>query len=230
MTPAVLPWNNENSLTPFPLVASFGYDSFLTDANFIQFDNFVPTLVSIKLSDAYIDLTLNLDDGLKTFSFLSTDISTPGTWRAIALGNRYIGTLVFGAGVAKVLASKGNQTTIPVNKSFLPHLVKSIPTKAGVYSIDSKYGELTLSSDDYISYDVTGNNVTFKAISLPPEVNDNYLKTLNLVGPENNSVFIKNTDIIKVTGGASVVTVSLVGNAPGGMTQTNSIIVTSDGG
>lgn len=229
MNPIVLAWQNENNLTPYPLARSFGYDGFLIDANFIQFDGFIPTLSKIKLTDDSIQLTLIIDSGSKVVTYTISSL-TAGAQQLIYDGARYIGLLVFGAGVSKFVDAKGNQSTTNVNIPFLPHLVKSIPSSAGVFAINNLYGALEFTSDAYVNYSIDSNDITFNAIAVPPEINENYLKTLNSVGPLANSVFIKNTDIIKVTGGAAVVTLSLVGNTNNGITQTNSVIVTSDGG
>ena len=226
---STLSWTTETSLSPYPLSKSFGYDSFLIDANFVQFDGFVPILKTIKVADASLEITIKFDLVEKKLSYLKTDITTIGSLKKIYDNERYLGTLVFGSGVTALIGSLGNQSTVTVNLPFLAHTVKAIPSGAGLYSIDAKYGELSFSSDNYISYDVDDNDIEFNAVAYPPASEELYLKTLNSVGPTNNNVFIKNTDIIKVTGGTSTVTISLVGSTLKGLLHSGSVIVTSDG-
>lgn len=230
MTPVVLAWDNENTLSPYPLTKSFGYDSLLIDANFVQFDSFIPVLKSIQLTDDSITLIINFDFVTKKLVYTISELVTPGATKTIKHNDRYLGTLVFGTGIGKFINSNGNQTLLTVNIPFLAHTVRSIPSKAGVFTLDDKYGNLTFLSDNYISYDVTDNDVTFNAVAYPALSNEPYLKTLNSVGPTNNSVFIKNTDIIKVAGDSSTVTVSLVGTRLESLTKANAILVTTDGG
>lgn len=230
MKPVVLAWNNETTLTPFPLTKSFSYDSFLIDANFIQFDGFVPVLKSIQLVDGSIQLTIVFDRTVKILSYLVSELITPGSSKVIRHNNRYLGSLTFGTGVGKLIGSVGNQTLIPLNIPFLASIVKSIPSKAGVYSIDNKYGDLDFTSDAYISYAVDGNEIEFNAVHYPALSTEPFLKTLNSVGPTNNSVFIKNTDIIKIGGDNSTINISLVGTSLSSLTKANAIIVTTDGG
>ncbi len=226
MNPVVLSWTNETALTPYPLVKSFGYDGLFIDANFIQFDGFVPVLNTIKVADDNIEITITFDSGPQVLVYTISSVSVIGTTKYVYDGDRYLGTLVFGNGVGRFLNNKGNQVTLAINIPFLSHTTKSISSTAGVYSIDGKYGNLQFTSDENINYEVDAGDITFNAIALPAVVNTNYLKTLNSVGPLDNSVFIKNTDIVKVTGSTPTVTISLVGSVPGGVTQTNAIIVT----
>lgn len=224
----VYSWTSETSLTPHPLTKSFGYDSLLLDANFVQFDNFVPVLKTIKLNDDKLEITIQFDLLLKTITPLITDIDSSGDYVKIYDGSRYLGTLVFGLGVTRFLASVGDQTTLTINTPFLAHLVKSIPSTCGVYSINEEFGPLSFTSDANINYIVSGQDIEFNAIAYPAASADNYLKTLNSVAPTDNSVFIKSTEIIKVRGQSSTVEVSLVGNSLSDLFKANSIIVTSD--
>jgi hypothetical protein len=224
----VASWLTETTLTPYPLVKSFGYDSFLIDANFIQFDNFVPTLKSITVTDSTLEITIAFDLVTKTITEDISNISTIGSSLAVYDNSRYLGTLVFGSGVQRFVDAVGNNTTLKPNISFLPHIVKSIPSKCGVFALNSLWGELTFASDEYISYLVTANDIVFNAVAYPESAEEPYLKTLNLIGPTNNSVFIKSSDLVKVTGQNSTVTISMVGNKLSDTMKSEAIIVTSD--
>lgn len=227
-------WLTETSLTPYPLVKSFGYDSFLIDAALIQFDNFIPTLKTIKCVDNHVILTLVLDLYTKSFSIPKADILTIGSTYKLVVDSRYIGRLTFGSGVEKLIAAVGDNTTLKVETKFLAHIVRSIPSKCGVFAINSLFGDLQFTHGDHITYTVdslesdTIQHVTFNAIAVPPPIDIPYLKTLNSVGPTHNSVFLKSTDLIKVAGQASTIEVSLVGGTSGAAAISDAIIVTSD--
>lgn len=230
MRPVTINWLNETSLTPYPLTKSFGYDGFFVDANFVQFDNFIPILNYIRFFQKQVEVSITFDRLTKIIYLDEDYYETINSSIRITESGRYLGLLKFGSGLKKFVTESGEQRQLNVNTKFLSHLVKSIPSKSGIYTIDNEYGDLSFLSDNYISYDVADTTVTFNAVYYPPIENELYLKTLNLVGPENNNVFIKNTDIIKVYGEASTVVLSLVGTNPKGLTKPSAIIVTSDGG
>lgn len=230
MRPVILNWLNENSLTPYPLEKTFGYDGLIIDANFIQFDNFIPVLNSIKFQDKKIAISITFDLLTKIIYLTEEDYNITNLVVTIEEGGRYLGMLKFGNGLTKFVNNSGEQFSLNIGIKFLPHLVKSIPSRSGVYSIDNKYGPFYFLGDNYISFDVNDNDITFNAIYYPPIETELYLKTLNSVGPTNNNVFIKNTDIIKVASEPATVVLSLVGTSQKGLTKANAIIVTSDGG
>jgi hypothetical protein len=230
MKPAILNWLNETSLTPYPLVKSFGYDGFFIDAHFIQFDNFVPLLNYIRFFNSNVEISITFDTFTKVLLLSSEDYDTLNFVLRITEAGRYIGLLKFGQGLKKFVNEAGEQKKININTKFLSCLVRSIPSKAGVFTIDNNYGELSFLNDDYIYYEVDDKTVTFNAVYYPPIEDELYLKTLNSVGPTNNSVFIKNTDIIKVSSEPSTVILSLVGTNLKGLTKPSAIIVTNDGG
>ena len=230
MKPVILNWLNETSLTPYPLTKSFGYDGFFIDAHFVQFDNFVPILNYVRFFQKQVEISITFDKVTKILYLNDEYYTTLYSTIRITDNNRYLGLLKFGQGLIKFAEESGEQRQININTKFLSHVVKSIPSNCGVFSIDNKYGELAFLSDDYVYYDVDGANITFNAVYYPPIENELYLKTLNLVGPEHNNVFIKNTDIIKVYSEASTVILSLVGTSQKGLTKPSAIIVTSDGG
>lgn len=220
-------WLTETSLTPYPLTKSFGYDAMFTDASFIQFDNFVPVLKSVAVHNSDFIMAIIFDLSTETFTIPIDDISTIGSSYRLTSGTRYLGKLVFGSGVSKFVEASGDNTTLSLNIPFLTHTVKSIPSGCGVFALNSKFGALQITSDDFISFeseDVEGvHQITFNAIAIPPDIDEPYLKTLNLIGPTSNSVFIASTDIIKVQGQASTIEISLVGTA-----ASEATIVTSD--
>jgi hypothetical protein len=227
----VLSWNNENALTPYPLTKSFGYDSFLLDAQFIQFDNFVPTLRSITVSNDDVLIDILFDTGSIITTIPKDDLGGAGVVKKIYDGERYVAKLVFGIGADTLINEDvPNLTTKRINVPFLASTVRSIPTKAGVFSIADLYGAVELESDEFISYDVEvlDAEVTFNAISGFQYEDELYLKTLNLIGPTNNSVFLKDNQVIKIhPAGTGSIEISLVGTELGAITKAEEVIVTS---
>lgn len=229
MSIGVLSWTNETGLTPYPLSRTFGYDSFLIDANFIQFDDFVPTLQSVKVIDDEVVITILFDSGSIAITLAKTFFSTSGVVHKVYDNGRYLGKLVFGADAARLVETEiANLDTKTINIPFLNHLVRSIPSKAGVFSIDDVYGDMEFDSDAYVWYDLDGNDVTFNAVSGFDYQDDLYLKTLNLVSPVANSVYIKDSQVIKVRSvGNSTIEISLVGTDLDSLTRPGGIIITN---
>lgn len=227
MTINVPSWFTEHSLTPFPLVKSFGFDSFIIDASFTQFDNFVPTLESILLSDDQVILSILFDIGSISVSIPITDLENSLHSEKIHYESRYLGVISFGAaGVQKLLENLGNGVPKIINTKFHSCTVRSIPSKCGVFGLNGLYGPIDITSDATIEYIVSGNDIEFNAYKIPDASSEPYLKTLNLVAPLDNSVFIESNDIIKVIGEGATVTISMIGNDL--RNKPESIIVTSD--
>lgn len=205
-----LSWLNENALTPYPLVKSIGYDDVLLDANFIQFDNFTPVLQSITVTETGIVFTIQFDLIVKDITIPSNFFTGVGVSYKIYEDSRYLGCLVFGRGIFNLLETKTQ--LLNLNASFLSHLVRGIPSGAGVYSIQNKYGEVTLSKDINIWYVVSGGDVTINAVAVKPYTDTPYLKTLNGVPPRDNNVIIKDNAVIKpVVAGLSTLKLESVG-------------------
>lgn len=225
----ILDWQNENAYSPYPLTTGFGYNGFFLDANFIQFDNFIPTLQTISVEDDSVDITILFDSGPKVITLARSFFTDAGVFTRVYDGARYLGKIVFGADVGRLVDNDlANRTIKKINIPFLSHLVKSIPSKAGVFSIDSLYGDVVFNHDTHVWYDVTGNNVTFNAISGIDYQDIKYLKTLNSTGPINNSVYMKDNQVIKITSiGNAAIEISLVGNAIVDAAKSDSIIVSS---
>jgi hypothetical protein len=223
----VLSWNNESGLSPYPLVKSFGYDDLIIDANFIQFDNYVPILQTIIASDDIFQFTIKFDNLIKTIIVNKLDLlGTPHTV-LIKESTRYLGKIVLGTNAANLYDELANRT-LTLNIAFLSFLVKSIPSTAGVYKLQSNFGELAITSDDYIWYNQTNNNVEFNAVAYDQHTNDTYLKSVNSVLPIDNSLYIQDSETIKITPGNSTFTVSLRGLSIGNIAaQQNNTLPTN---
>jgi hypothetical protein len=207
----VLSWQNETTLSPYPFFTSFGYDNFITDANFIQFDNFIPILNKIEIYDMYINIEMLFDSGIQTITVAKSNFMGLPYTKIIKVDGRYFGKLIFGPDAAAICNELNNTVLLPAVK-VLSFLVKSIPSNSGVYSLEKMYGNLTFSTTADIFFNIAGQNVTFNAVALPNTVNNTYLKTINGVAPTDNNIVINDSLIIKVSStGASVVQFSLLG-------------------
>ena len=212
----ILGWRNETGLTPYPFVKSFGMDDVILDANFLQFDGFIPVLKTILVSTEKLIFNILFDSGLK-----SVEVSTFNVPHKIYDNTRYLGVLVFGLGAANLAAQYSDQL-ITVDVPFLAHTIKSIPGSAGVYSIAGKYGTVVVDHDLNIWYDQSGQNITFNSVALPATSNTVVLKTLNTTHPILNSVYIQETELIKITAiSQTEVQFSLVGTSVSNLVDSN---------
>lgn len=207
----VLSWQNETTLSPYPFLASFGHDNFIIDANFVQFDNFIPILSKIEFYDMYVNLEIIFDKFTKVITVAKSNFNGLPYTKTITVDGRYLGKLIFGPD-AHIISDELANLIITVGIPFLSFIVKSIPSDSGVYTIENVYGALIFSSNDDIVFTVDGQNVTFDAVAIPNSSEEVYLKTINGVVPTNNNIIINDSLIIKVSSsGTSVIQFSLVG-------------------
>jgi hypothetical protein len=195
-TVGILPWQNECSLSPYPLSKSFGFDNLLVDANFVQFDAFLPTLVSISTTLSTITFTVQFDGVI-----VSSEVGPSDGIAQFFSGSTYLGGLVFNTETAYELITAQANQTILVNVSFLPIVVTSIPSKAGVYKLGNAYAVTELEHDANITYvgDLGDNSITFNAVAFPTLLDTVFLKSLNSVAPTNNNIHIQESDLVKIT-------------------------------
>lgn len=223
----VLSWNNESNLSPYPLVNSFGYDDLIVDANFVQFDNFIPILQTVSAANNLFEFIIKFDNLTKTIVVNKLDLLGSPYTIIIKEGTRYLGKLILGANAVNLYDTLANRT-LTINTKFLSFLVKSIPSKAGVYKLQSNFGELAITSDNYIWYNLNGNNVEFNAVAFGQFSDDPYLKSVNSVLPTNNSVYIQDSDTVKITPSNNTFTVSLRGLSVGNVVaQQNNTLPTN---
>lgn len=212
----ILSWLNETGLSQFPFTTDFGFNGLLVDATFLQYNSFTPILQTIAVNDISVILTIQFDYGVQAVSIPLSGLTSP---QKIYDGTRYLGTLIFGYDAADMLNPYLDQIIL-VNIPFLSHLVKGIPGNAGVYSIDGQFGAIIFTADSNIWYTLSGQNVTFNAVALPALVDIPYLKTLNGVGPTDNSVYIQETQLVKISNdGVGDVQISLAGYSAANLTE-----------
>lgn len=204
-TYGVLEWTNENGLSGYPLVEPFVLPDFIVDASFTQFDGFIPIFKSVVVGVASLAIVLTTDVG---------DISAvipkplpsyfPGAFSvAVVAGNRQLGFLTFGQGLAAIFVDYANITLTP-GISFHSSVVRGVNSSAGVYLIEGYTGDVNIFTgitkpEQSLFFDIAGNTVTWNAGSLPVASAAVPLKTLNGITPLSNAIFIEDSDIIKVT-------------------------------
>jgi hypothetical protein len=143
----VLPWQNENSLTSYPLVYPLDYDGFIVGASFIQFDYFIPVLGTIFVGSGSVEVTITFDCGEVTQSYSETEYHAGVREIRFMDGeDRYLGCLTVGE-QANFLWDNFRGQKLVKNIPFLPSVVWSIPSKDAVYALDSIYGDVVFSID-----------------------------------------------------------------------------------
>jgi hypothetical protein len=226
-----LNWQDEKGLTSYPLETAFEISNFLVDANFIQFDKFIPTLNYVIVDSEDISFSITFDYGEHNHAKFYKSIFAQGeAYRSLKFyqpgSERYLGSLTFGEG-ANELWSYYVSRKILSHSKFLPSLVRSIRTADAVYTFDNMYGDvaLTRSSSDsnifyntYVSEDETFKAITFNAVGghEPKYEDSGALRQINLVGPVDNNINMASNDVIKIKPSAdkTALTIGLVSGSP----------------
>jgi hypothetical protein len=226
MVTGILSYQNELGRTHYPLQPNTSViNNLIVDATLIQFDGFVPVLQSILVSAT--DLTITIQFDLLTLSFTYLQSSYTAGVRHVSIydnlnsyNKRYLGRIVFGDGVVDLWNNKVSQL-LTFGVPFIPSVVRSVPSTAGLFSLQGRFGTIELlgdpsmdsmffttnPSDNWIAFNGVGH---FKLPDAPPSP---ALKLLNLVAPVDNNIFLGSNDIIKVsTQGGGGLSISLVGN------------------
>lgn len=203
----ILPWLSETGNSDFPLSKPMPIKDFIVDANFIQFDNYVPTLKTVKVYSDSMDIIVQFDKETITSNVLLAGFTNGQRLKFTSSDNRYLGKLTLGSGATTLWGNYVNQT-LAVNIPFVACTVQSIPSTAGLYSLAGVVGSVNLNLDDNMFIDVSGQDITFNAVSLnfPGAIAGNVLKTLNSVAPIDNTLFIESSSVIKFeyTGGNTI--------------------------
>ena len=199
----ILDWHNENSLNHYPLSSRTEFDEYIADANYVQFDNFIPTLINFDVSNTEVTANITTDSGdLATEPFSTTDYDNGLRSTKLKYNGRFLGEIVFSDSVRDLWSSQPNRV-LAINTSFSPIVVKTIPRASGVFTLDNHYGALTLdraATDKNIFYNKTANGITINAVGNHALGDGNFqpLKQLNFVPPVNNNITIGTNDIVKV--------------------------------
>lgn len=210
METGALEWLNEHALTDYPLTGYAGVYDFLLDANFVQFDGFVPILVQGEVKQDSLVLDIQFDRSLVQLTLLQNSVLPESSVRVYeADTSRYLGCLVFGSGIYSLFQNSIG-TVFSWNLPFCASTVIPVNSRNGVYSIDKVSGDLNISTGIdknhrtiFFGVDVPNKTVIWNAVGLDEIKDVNVaLKTLNGVRPINNTVIVGGSELIKVTPGS----------------------------
>lgn len=226
-----LSWQNENSLSNYPLDNTTDYPNFISDANFIQFDNFIPVLNYVLVEPNSLKLSITFDLGeLNDVVFLKSKFLEGEISRFVRIYNednsRYLGSITLSQTTLDFWQNFIGRKLV-YNSNFYKNTVKSIPKNHGVYTLDGLYGDIVITkptTDNSIFYntykfDSLKSNLIFNAVTayeITPTASQ-ALKKINLVNPVKNNITLSSNDLIKIfpnTTGAGGLEISLVSGKP----------------
>jgi hypothetical protein len=228
-----LNYQNENELSGYPLRQGLEVANVISDASFIQFDNFVPVLKTILVDADKITVSVLFDSGLiDNITFLKSNYSEilnfvrvyqVDPYNPTNIHYRFLGTLTFGSGLPRLWSAYVGRKIV-FDVPFTPETVRSIPSSGGVYTFDGCYGAVDLGStqeDSSIFYNSVpaSRSLVFNAVAghVVESVSSPGLKMINLVKPLNNNINIISNDVIKFNSfNAASLTIDLVAGSPSG--------------
>lgn len=205
MNIGILEWTDENSKGDYPLLNGFGVKAVIVDANFLQFDNSIPVLNTIKVDPTKVTLNITFDRTNKDIVIPNTPFTDTTLIRIFEINTtRYMGSLTIGQGLFKLFEDKVG-TTIEVNSPFAATTVVSVNRKSGVFTLQGAVEDVLIDStttdgDTPIFFGIDGDTVIWNAVGIPPVPPTSFiaLKTLNGVAPTNNHIRIEDSEIIKI--------------------------------
>ena len=232
----ILNWQNENSLSNFPLVSYIEFRDFLVDSSFVQFDNFIPILNTIAVDETNVTLTITFDYGVNSGIVLSkqTFLQNPNSAHIrlyTPTNDRYLGVISFGPGTLDLFKTHIGRI-LTLDMQFSPDAVRSIPLQDAVYTFDGIYGDLVLgrgATDDSIFYNISTakNTIVFNAVKyheITPSNQKQGLRKINLVPPLENNINLSSNEVIRVTPDSSnSLRISLVSGSPSNAFQISKV-------
>jgi len=206
-----LSWQNENSLSSYPLEKDLDPQNYIVDARFVQFDNFVPQLNYTLIDNDRIKLSISFDkETITSIEYLKSVYQLNDASKVLRIfsqvDNRFLGSIVFGEGLRELwnmyVGRKLNH-----NVKFLASTVRSIPSKDSVYKLDGSFGDVELTrttGDTTIFYNTvdtpTKHSIVFNAVAGHSVSGAKQgLRKINLVSPRNNNITLVSNDVVKVT-------------------------------
>lgn len=191
----VLEYENENSFTNYPFQTSIFLSNLFVEAKFFQYDNFIPVFNFVRVLEDEAIFTFTFDFGIKQIT-LANDFDTTN-FVEITDVSRHVGKFKLGAGFYELFTSYVGQTE-DVEVSFAINTIKTIPSKAGLFSLSGINGAIEVLTDDNLFFELDGQQVTWNAVARDAANNLNYLKTINNVAPVNNNIFFADNELLKV--------------------------------
>lgn len=196
-----IPWASERSRGNYPLTGPLFLPGVLSDANFVQFGNTPPVLVSLLFTSETCTLVLQLDLD-STEVLINRPASYPYS-QQIYLGSRYVGTLVFGYNFDQGFVSYANQLQ-KVNLQFCASTVTNLNPAAGLYSLNGLTGAVVLDGtnsvgDSPVFFNIADHNVQWNCLGFRDPVGSAVsLKSLNLVTPIDNRLLLTASEILRL--------------------------------
>jgi hypothetical protein len=163
----ILEWRDLDVQNRHPFEQDGSLNDLFADASFVQYDGFAPILQTVAVQPSGLLLSFTFDDGALDVAVGSGSCVSGGSV-VIRSHGRYYGRLVLGPGVENLIQQIG--TSITVNNAFNGATVRSIPTASGLFAVNSFHGAVVLGTDYINRLQVSGNNVTWSAVSLPTDV------------------------------------------------------------
>lgn len=217
MNIGIVEWLDEHNNGEYPMDRDIGLRNFIVDAHFIQFDGFVPVLVSVDVQPTKVVLVIEFDKETKEVTINYTPITYSLPVRMYGTDGRYMGMLTIGPGFNNLITDNAGSKYV-LNVPFAATTVLSVNSQNGVYSIQGvaanpiviKTGTTPL--DMNIQLGIVGTTITWNAVAIPRPATPVIvaLKSLNSIVPVNNNINIFDTDVVKITPGIGLLTFELV--------------------
>ena len=139
-------WRDHGLTSCYPLMINIEPNDLFVDASFVQFDNFIPQLSTVEVTAEGIVFTFLLDDGVFVYQLDAADCVDGTIISLRGITDRAYGQIVCGPGVATIFNNdKGRIVTL--NVSFEPSVVRSIPSTAGLFSLQGSNGNVKVTTD-----------------------------------------------------------------------------------
>src|ERR1039457_403054 len=99
MSIGICQWQDHH--TEYPLKNAGKIGGVFSDASFVMYDGFVPSLLNINAAEPSLSLAFQLDDGVQVFTSAASGI-VEGSILKLKSNGRTYGTVVFGSGIADI--------------------------------------------------------------------------------------------------------------------------------
>lgn len=198
---SVLDFQNENqfdSFYPFSPYQGSHLSRVFTAASLIQLDGFVPVLQSVFVEVDRMTFTIKIDREILT---VVVNRNTFAVGQSIVLrtsgNNVFVGELICGDGF-ETLWNSAVPFLYNTPASFAPQVIRSIPSKSGVYEINGKIGDIVFESNNNVFFEQAGQEITCNAVSYPDQTNGVFLKTLNSIPPINSQIYLNDSELVRI--------------------------------
>ena len=184
-------WRDHGRSSCYPLAVDIDPNDLFVDASFVQFDNFIPQLSTVVIDSTGVTFTFLFDDGTFTTTVASSNcISEYIIQLRNSTTNRNYGSVVCGYGIV-TLFNTSQGTTLTLDANFVPSVIRSIPSTAGLYLLQGVSGAIDITTDDNQRFAITGNSVTWNTIGRPSKVKQHTLDSTKLYAVTSESSVVE---------------------------------------